>query len=390
MGIFLDIIEQTAEKYGQFIDQTRSVALNRLPPSLPEKSPVFYECPFCGDVSLSVDAQKQHIIEKHANQHVYVKADNKVINDVFFVEGSLSSLDVVILGNQVGKVKMNVGDAHYEAQNISGTKSLMKHLKGFKNGVISIFISVLSTSKEYTIYCNEQPEFTSEDLDRSALEYLFIPLAQGKAPDFSYFNSHYITKVNNKLERRYAAGLHDYSLAFFMALNKENAKEYFESALSNLLIFNTNFAMTARRILALRMNSFRLLYKCRINSRFYLANQFFNVTESRYEIASVSSFNDKFGEKIDLTEYGVFIDEFTETFLSALNAYYNNDFNILAGLTEQLNKMILPDERNNQDKLFLLHARIARKIGKITEAKEYYQNLIYNPLFADEAEELLK
>jgi hypothetical protein len=86
----------------------------------------------------------------------------------------------------------------------------------------------------------------------------------------------------------------------------------------------------------------------------------------------------------------IYIDDFTETFLNALNAYYNDDYNILDGLCDQLNNMISADDRNNQDKLFLLCARAAQNRGNISKAKEYYQNLVSNPLFNEEVQELLK
>ena len=207
MGIFLDIIEQTTEKFGQFIDLTISVNIKTPPVSIHGKSPELYECPLCGDVSLSFKKRQRHIVDGHVNQHAYVKVDNKIIPDVYFVEGQLSNLEVVILGNQKGNIKIKVADDYYEEKNVSGAKSLMKYLHRFSNGIISISINVLSTSKEYILYCNEQPDFTNEEIDRAALKYLFIPLAERKEPNFSYFNVNFITKAPNKLEHRYAAGL---------------------------------------------------------------------------------------------------------------------------------------------------------------------------------------
>ena len=45
--------------------------------------------------------------------------------------------------------------------------------------------------------------------------------------------------------------------------------------------------------------------------------------------------------QLDTQEYGIFIDTFTECFLDALNAYYNEDYVMLGELSAEIEKTLL-------------------------------------------------
>ncbi|MBA7716366.1 hypothetical protein ES703_125437 [subsurface metagenome] len=185
------------------------------------------------------------------------------------------------------------------------------------------------------------------------------------------------------MEYYYASGFYDYALGFQMMHTKREGKDHFENALGFLSPFETSFAITACRVLATRMNCFKLLQKCGFSSRFMVVNLFFNDPKLRFK------------SKLELSklswraqEYGVYIDEFTETFLDGLNAYYVEDYDILDELCEQLDRMLSDQDKNNRDKLILLQARTAKKRNDEKRARKFYQMLRYHPDFGEEAKEI--
>jgi hypothetical protein len=170
-----------------------------------------------------------------------------------------------------------------------------------------------------------------------------------------------------------------------MAHSGREGGTHFESASSILAPFKTKSAITAQRVLALRMNCLKLLYSCDPSSRFSVANIFFNQAEARFSNKPETS-NLKWSPQ----EYGIYIDNFTEMFLDALNAYYNEDYQVLEELCLQIEKHIRESERNNRDKLTLLKARTAIKKKEASVAKRFYQMLRYHPDFGEEAKEMLE
>jgi len=384
MGIISDYLEQTREKLGKFVDIAKFGSIANIPVSPPDDTPDLYECPLCGEKILS-DDQNRHMHDKHGNQYAYLRVNNRIINDYVFSEVPIRSMDAVILGDRTASIVIRVNDQPPLEINISGTVSLTKHIDKIIAGEINIIIKISSIQKEYIVYVKQLPGFANDTIDRTALRHLFIPLSKKEKPDYRSFTPIFTNPANSVLENRYASGLHDYALAFQMAQEKEEAKEHFESALGCLRNFRTNFAITARRILALRMNCFPLLKDCDIGSRFYAANCFFNKHDSRLHIKDkivTLQQND--------SEYGVYIDEFTERFLECLTAFYNDDLIILDELYAVLQGIVSEKERNNQDKLFLLCARTAIKKSDKVKKEKYYRQLLGHPQFGMEAEEMMK
>jgi hypothetical protein len=133
------------------------------------------------------------------------------------------------------------------------------------------------------------------------------------------------------------------------------------------------------------MNCFKLLQACSFPSKFAVVNLFFNNPVTRFKVEMCS---DKLTK--DTQEYGVYIDEFTEIFLQALNAYYAEDFFVLEELCDFLSRLLTEQDRNNQDKLAILRARTAKKREDEKKAQNFYQMLRYHPDFGQEAEEMLQ
>ena len=382
MGIFSDIFEDSSENYGQFID----IISPRKSSQRAEIRPKIFllECPLCHHILTSEKSLKSHMTHTHANKYLYVKINGEVVNNFAFIRDRIESIDVVLIGHEKAKINLESNNKSSSIE-FSDRVNLKKYLNNKDTGKIVMDISADNIKRNFTVYCSSLPDFQNKEIDKKALEILFIPLDLGESPDFGGFQK--ILKENSNLspEYRYACGLHDYALAFNMAKQRnQEAKCHFESAYSFLLPFKTFTAITARRVLALRMNFFSFLLDCRGNSRFAVANHFFN---SPYNSENDISASEKVDSK--LFECGVYIDEFTDMFLTALNAYYCNEFGMLKVYCDRLQSVIHENDQNNFDKLTLLQARMARKCGLTKETNDEYQMLVHHPLFYSESQEVL-
>ncbi|MBI1930701.1 hypothetical protein HYR99_41455 [Candidatus Poribacteria bacterium] len=339
------------------------------------------QCPVCENTFLSNKELQQHITVSHAQDHAYILVNKQVIRDFDYVEDRIDSIEAISLGPNEVKLQICVNGANVKNTTFSEKISLLPYLKKFTCGEVNISIG----SQRYIIYLKDYPNFNSEVIDRAVFDYLFLPLNERKEPKWDCFNP-FISSDRSELERRYASGLYEYALAFHMMQEKKEAKDHFENAFSLLSPFaNTkNFAIWARCVLALRMNAFGVLKNCQFPSRFAVANYFFNDSESRFNC------NDRFLiNRNPVVEYGVYIDDCSETFLDALSAYYNEDYFMLDALCQRLELLISENDRNNWDKLHLLYARTAVKKGNFTDARIFYQMLYSHPTFKKEAKEML-
>jgi len=385
MGIYMDTIEDSAERFGQFKDQIGSSRLKSSFKFLPETTPSFIECPLCGERLLTEDNLNQHIHSRHANKHAYIRADGKIIRNFEIFEKAPKSLKAIVLG--VDKAKLIVEQAGYEKKELEFIKEidLIALLQGDLTGESHFRIDFSEGLREFAIFVGRISEFNYKDIDRAALKHLFIPLNLRTEPDWDKFRELFPIPNINSMEAHYAFGLYDYALGFSVMAAGQEGKDHFETALGLLSLYETSFAVTACRVLATRMNCFKLLKRCAFPSRFAVVNLFFNDPKTRFNLGKeINRFNPT------SQEYGVYIDDFTETFLDALNAYYVDDYEILIELLEQLEGLIVAQDRNNRDKLLLLQARTAIKKSDEEKARGFYQMLRYHPDFEDEAKEILQ
>jgi uncharacterized C2H2 Zn-finger protein len=385
MGIFMDILEDGAESWGQLIDEIESKIPKKSFPKSDQPSPSFMECPLCGEKLISKKDFDQHIIRRHANRHVYIRAGHKIIRNFYLFTESPETLKVILVGIDEAKIIIEQAALPPKELNFFKEIDLLPQFKEDLSGEVRLKVEFSGGSHEFTIYIGKMIDFNWEDIDKAALKYLFVPLDRNKEPDLTGFSGFFLTPSTGTMEYYYASGLYDYALGFHMKKAELDAKEHFENALGLLSPFKTSFAITACRVLAVRMNCFKLLQDCTVFSRFTVANLFFNKPEARFVSKSESI---KLGWSPQ--EYGVYIDEFTETLLAALNAYYSEDYNILDELCRQLDSVLATQDKNNRDKLLLLQARIAKKKNNEKVARDFYQMLRYHPDFKDEAREYLQ
>lgn len=382
MGIISDTLEDTTEKILQFIDQVQLHAPRKKKSFELEPLPIFISCPLCAERLMSDKELDRHVLTKHANRRVYLRADSRVLRDFEIFNEAPATLKLVLIGTDKATVTIRRGDGTEKRVEVVREIDLVPHLPRPISGVLSLKVEFSDGSRDYTFIVGKTADFNHEEVDKHALKSLFLPLHQRETPEWSDFSSLFFVPGKNPVERQYAAGLYDYALGFHVP--RTQAKEHLETALGILSSFNTNFAVTACRVLATRMNCFKLLQSCKPTSRFYAVNLFFNEPAARYGYKIEKPF-----EAWSAQEYGVFIDEFTEIYLGALNAYYAGHYSALSEMVVRLDLLISDHDKNSRDKLILLQARAAKRKNDKDSMSRYYEVIRHHPDFGEEAREML-
>ncbi len=139
------------------------------------------------------------------------------------------------------------------------------------------------------------------------------------------------------------------------------------SPFTNTFTDTKNFATWARYVLALRMNAFRVLKNCQFPSRFAVANYFFNDSESRFKC------NDHFLiNRNPVVEYGVYIDDCSETFLDLINEKITeDDFNLIHLIVKNC-----AEKRGDQPKG--KYADYIKPVGNFFSAQDLSKSKILN------------
>ena len=385
MGIFMDTLEDNYERLGQFYDQSENVFTEDPSKIVTENKTPIIECPICGEVTFSKDEFNRHLSQMHANLHAYIRTDKYIIRNMKFIHEMPKDCRVILLGADSATITLNISGEETIRDTFSHELSLNKYLRSFSAGEINAELAASGGFKHsFHIYVGEMPHLENNPIDIEALRFLFLPLNKHEAPNFSRFSERFLVPDSSIMEYQYASGLFGYALGFQMIIDNQEGKQHIEESFGNLSLFNTPFAITACRVLSLRMNCFNLLKTCSANSRFYVANQFFNDPATRISIPGSFSYSNWQSQ-----EYGVYIDDFTELFLDALNSYYSSDFDILREIMLKIENEILDTDKNNRDKLTLLQARTALKMNGRESALKIYELLRNHPDFGLEAKEIL-
>jgi hypothetical protein len=374
MGIISDILEYNREHHGPFYD-TAPVFIKQIPDESLYSSPMV-SCPICENRFAKGEMFDQHL-RTHANSHIYVRLNGIIAPDISYIQFSPKEFTVVVLGGGESSVHIKTSTNDNTIEFVDSV-SLLSLIKDIQPDQVQLNIYHAHGKKEYNLYIGNVPDFDSSGIDKGAFDILFSKMNKQQKVNYESFSSKYIQTRIDYISNRYAIGFHDYTLAFDMLRQGKNAKVHLESAFSNISIFTTRMATTAKRVLALKMNSFGLLTQCVVPSRFAVANWFFNDISIQYSSGKVAG-------KQEQGEYGVYIDSFTERFLEALEAFRQEDFSLLDSIISDLDHTVSKEDRNDFDKLTLLKARFYIKLGMYDKAKREYENLIDNPDFEKEA-----
>ncbi len=383
MGILMDTLEDTYEQHAQFVETNPEITSTSVAPDSVWKSISFRDCPLCFDRFLSIEELNQHLAERHTSTHVYMRSDSRIIRDLEFFDEKPQELTVILRGANAARVVVRYGEAQIFEASFSGEIILSSALALVESGQITVrIIPEGGEPREFVLFIGEFPVLQHADIDRQAFSLLFHQLNKNAAPLWDDYCVPLLSGIGRELDRRYASGLFEYALGFYLRQQGHESKTHFEDALGLLQPFNTPFSQTAKRVLAFRMNCFGLLRDCSPASRFGIANLFFNQPSSRFTHGIVAA-------KWGTSEYGVYINHFTEGFLDALNSYYADDYTILEELMKKLDQELDVRDRNDYDKLILLRARAAHKKMDNSAAARFYGELMNHPVFEHEAKEFL-
>lgn len=375
MGIHSDTKEDNEEREGQ-----RLQSIAPLPtPSWVAQSPKLERCSLCGR-QLPADDIAAHMYS-HAGVSSYVIANNQIVRDVAYMDKRLESLDICSLGPEPAEVEVSVSGDKKWVGDIKGQYSFGDQFSELADGELEVRIIDFNGKRFHRLYIGSPPVLRYREIDRFAFESLFRPLDRGCDPEYDRYMSRVAELNPTPPEELYRNALHDFATGYRLVQCGKSQGGHLESALYGLSRFKTNFAVTGKRILALRMNCFGLLSDCEPTSRFFLASLLFGQPlDSRKEVYSA--------EILD-SEYGVYIDAITEKLLDAVSAYYAADTAIFQRMVKDLWEIVPEYDTNSHVKILLLTARHWRRAGDTNEARANYAKLINDPDFGCEAQEFL-
>jgi len=320
-------------------------------------------------------------MRSHAGVNSYVMANQRIIRDAVYVDSPLESLDICILGESEAQVELRIYDETIWEGKIKGQQSFREQLKDMNDVELTVRIVDINDERLYRLYLGTQPLIRHRDIDQLAFELFFRPLNEGADPQFDRFKAEVKRLDLVPLEELYMNSLYDYALGFSLAKNGKPQRGHFESALYGLSRFRTDFAVAGQRVLALRMNCFGLLSDCTPTSRFFMAAIFFcNPFNVDHEARTVNIFD---------SEYGVYVDSLTLSFLDAINAYYAAEPKIFNDILKGLWSRVADYETNSHVKISILGARYWRRLGDKNRARDNYDKLLNDPDFAKEARDFL-
>lgn len=380
MADWKDFYEDNKEFLGQYLDSLaeRGGAKSREKASA---APPLQFCPLCHAAFFEDAEIARHIQLTHGPQHVYLRVNGRIIRDIGWAEQGISELRLVLLGFPQASVDIAGSNLHTVCT-ATGDKDLKRLIPGGFEGELSVRVGpVGGAPREFMLYSRSLPQFRRESLDTLIQFWSVEDTKPDGSPDIGRWRE--VAGHIGVLENRYLNGFFEYVLAFHLETHgqPELAKQHFEDAFGLLLPFRTPLAHSAQCVLGLRMNCFAVLARAPRGSVVSASDQFFN-----------SPFPSRWVKPSPVEDGSPFMtcpDEFTIRLVKVIADFYAPDrAQCEAGLTA-LEFHPSAKEKNNDDKLALLGARLHRQARRTAEAREKYELLRYHPWFGTEAEQYL-
>lgn len=340
--------------------------------------PRVFACTACRAELENEGLLRQHIAAVHGPRFTYVVLNDRVAQRIEVLAGRPDCLKVVV-GHEPIPAKMTVGCGSTTMTLGLGENDLLPHLPNAFVGEVHIRFVVDGVGHDYHFAIGETPSFRIEDISEPVAR-LQTAMDRGDSPDWNRYKADAEALSPNTFEKRFLDGFLEYSLGFDMEKRGlwNNSAPRLESALHLLDPFGTRMAVTAKRVLGVRMNCFSVLRRCEPSSRFHLARLFFLGPEADPKLLEVPAAE-------ALTADAVYCDGLTERLLAILKAFYSKDFQNVIAPCQQLRLEPAARDRNNADKLDLVMARASHAIGDRDTARLYYTRVQDHPLFSHEA-----
>jgi len=378
MADWKDFFEDGKEFRGQFLDaieQRQSRTRASAPPP-----PLIRFCPLCDKPFTEETVLLEHVRHVHGPQHVYLRLNGSVIRDVGWAVNGISELIVVPIGFPKISVQLRAEQFSRSIQATDDT-DLLTCIPADFEGQLAIDVSGgLSGKRTFVVYTRSLPEFRQDILDSSITTLSTESLARNEMPDVNSWR-HRI-ESHGELESRYLNGFFEYALAFHLDEygNRTMAKHHFDESLGLLLPFRTPMAKSAQCVLGLRMNCFGVLRHAARNSVLALCDIFFNCSAAGRPAHET---------KNDPNPFITYADEFILLLVQSIANFCRAEYAECLNSLRALEFHPSAREKNNEDKLLLLSARLHKAIGNRTVASEAYDRLQFHPDFGNEAKEFI-
>jgi hypothetical protein len=379
MADWKDFYEDNKEFRGQYLDSLAE--RRRSDKDKQPAAPPLQFCPLCHAAFIEDLALARHIQSVHGPQHIYLRVNGRIVREIGWAEQGISELGLVLLGFSEAGIDVS-GPHFHKTLDASGDEDDLKGLipAGFEGELAVRVTPHGSKARQFTLYSRSLPEFRREGLDSVIQAMSAEDLKTHDAPSIRRWRER-IGEVG-ALENRYVNGFFEYVLAFHLENHgqPEKAKQHFEDAFGLLLPFRTALAHSAQCVLGIRMNCFGVLARAPRKSIVAASDQFFNQPfPSPWTLPASIEDGDPF-----IT----YADEFTVRVVQVVADFYAHPSDCNGGL-QALEFHPSARAKSNEDKLFLLKARLHRLAGRTNEARAAYELLRYNPLFRSESEQYL-
>jgi hypothetical protein len=337
--------------------------------------PVLKYCPLCIQGFLEESSLDRHVATEHGKQHIYLKVNDRIVREICWVTRSMDKCDLVVLGLPAVDVEMECGAETTRFEIRPSAPSLMRHIPaGLKEEIIRIKATSPHQSLRFEIYLGRQPTFRPEHIDTALVE-LMMAMKVNPKTDLAAFREEWSKKHLNELERRYVEGVLEYCHGWRLEedKNKVFARDRLEAAMNLLIPFRTLLSDDIRCALALRMNTFGGEWGCDEASPFRLAEAFFccDAAEARQN---------------EMRQTVIPMASFLERTLKAVRAHYAKDGPGVFAILDELQ----PRNRNDEDKVAILKARMRRNLLDRQGAAAAYETLLDHPVYGDEAKRSIR
>jgi hypothetical protein len=286
----------------------------------------------------------------------------------------------IVVGHEPMSARLSVGSNNTTLNLRVGENDLLPQLPNGFLGTVQISFAIDGVGHDYQFAIGDTPSFRIDAL-AALVARLQMDLDKGDRPDWDRYRADGEALSPNTFEQRFLDGFLEYSLGFDMEKRGrwDHSAPHLESALHLLDPFGTRLAITAKRVLGIRLNCFSVLRRCEPTSRFHLARMFFLGNSEAGEKAPHSAVTEANPAE------AVYCDGLTERLLAILKAFYSKDFHNVLGPCQQLRHEPAAQDRNNSDKLDLMMARASHLIGDRDGARLYYSRVQDHPDFEQEA-----
>lgn len=388
MGLFSDIREQQIyrESGGDDLNESKGALYSHLLSGLPNLPVNLRRCPACGEL-LASDTLNQHMFQRHANDFVYLRINDRVVlsGSEEAVSDSDTALQLVLPPEMLAKVTISINGAERQSIAGMGSGSLSDALQELHEGRMEIQVWASGSHMQFAMVRKLQPSANIPELDGTISQYQ-RDLDLGIEPDWSAL-SNAIAAASSRAEseRRYLRGFYCYSLAMWLDRKQpyhDSVRTHIEEAFALLEPFDTTLALSALGILAMRMNQFAALERCRLLTRLGLITRFF--VDRELTPADGASQTPAVNR-----DQALYIDEYLEVYLEAVQAYYSNNHLLLSRCLNRLGELVRERDAYDTAKYQLLQARTLLRLGQTQEARICYRSLLNDPVFGSEAQEQL-